>query len=92
MEKEIGIKKIRIFEIHSDDPGEMRHQLIMEFPSFLASCKASSQPWHLKYDELGAARFDRDYGMEIQDFIVAAFIKPSSEKKYPRRKLGVTIK
>lgn len=85
-------KEIRIFEIESDDPVEMREQLMMEFPGFLASCSTNRQTWHLKYDELGAARFDRDYGMEIEDFITAAFIKPSAEKKYPRRKLGVTIK
>lgn len=83
---------IAIFELKSDNPQKIRQQLLDEFPSFFRRCQKDKTLHHFKFSQLGAARFERDYDMSINEFAVHSFyaLEEKDNTKYKRRTLGVS--
>ena len=79
----------RTFEIVSDKPDEMKRQLNMQFPSFLATCMADKATHHIKYSMLGNARFEKEIGMDILQWMESAFYNKSKEK-HTKRTLNIS--
>ena len=82
-------REIRVFEIESVEPADMREELIMKFPAFIVQCFAEKATHQIKYDQLGAARFERDYGMTVREFCQKSFYG-TDKRKYRKRKLNVS--
>jgi len=83
-------KKIRIYTIHSEDPVVIREELMMNFPAFIADCMNHKETFQLKYSELGNARFERDYGFNLKDWVAMAFFKDPNRTKHTPRKLSIS--
>lgn len=82
--------EIRMFEIESEDPEEIRTHLHETFPGFLAKCMNDKATYHISYSEMANARFHHKYGYDIKEFVSIAFFKDPNRKKYKKRKLSVT--
>mgnify|MGYP003649499828 CR=1 FL=1 len=87
MEKRV----IRIFTIHSDQAEKIREELVTGFPSFLADLMSNKETFQIKYSELGNARFEKNYGYSIKDWVSMAFFKNKDKTKHSRRKLNASI-
>lgn len=82
-------KKVRIFTVHSEKAEEIREELMMNFPAFLADCMAHKETFQLKYSELGNAIFYLKYDYDIKEFVAMAFFDRPEKPKYSPRKLTI---
>ena len=81
---------IRVFVINSEDPEQIRNEILEGFPAFLNSCKENKETFRLEYSELGNARLERDYGYSIKEFVSLAFFPNPDVKKHKPRSLNVS--
>jgi len=82
-------REVKVFNLPFDTPETIREELIMKFPEFLAKCNLTKSKYYLSYSDLGNARFEKKYALNISDFISATFYN-QDKTKHTRRKLGVS--
>ena len=85
------MSKIEVYYIESDDPTKVRQDLIDNFPEFRDKCLAKGAEFHLSFSSLAEARFERDWGTTINQFVFDNyFVTENTNKKYKRRKLKIS--
>ena len=85
------MSEIEVYHIKSDDPIEIRKDLIDNFPEFRDKCLAKGEMFQLCFSSLAEARFERDWGTTIREFVFATyFTTEDPNKKYKRRKLKIS--
>lgn len=85
----MGERRDRTFRIKSENAAQIRKRLVNEFPKFFKECSEQNAHHHLQYSDLGNARFEKEYGLDIGSFVRASFY-PRPETPIPRRKLGAS--
>ena len=85
------MSKIEVYYIKSDDPIEIRKDLIDNFPEFRDKCLVKGAAFQLSFSSLAGARFERDWGTTIRQFVFDNyFVAENTNKKYKRRKLKIS--
>ena len=85
------MSKIEVYHIKSDDPIEIRKDLINNFPEFRDNCIANGAAFHLSFSSLAGARFERDWKTTIREFVFTTYFDVDDpDKKYKRRKLKIS--
>ena len=85
------MSKIEVYHIKSDDPIEIRKDLIDNFPKFRDICLANGATFQLCFSNIAGARFERDWGTTIREFVFTTyFTAEDPDKKYKRRKLKIS--
>jgi len=88
------MNKTEVYRIESDDPSEMRDDLINNFPEFRDKCLASGAAFQIGFSSIAGARFERDWGLTVREFVFTNFfhtdLSDQPVKKYERRKLKIS--
>jgi hypothetical protein len=85
------MSNIKVYYITSENARNIKEDLMFHFPSFIKECQKEKAAYKISYSNMAGARFEKEYGMVINEFITATFFtKDEPGKKFKKRTLGVS--
>jgi hypothetical protein len=83
--------KTQVYYVTSDNAKTIKEDLMFHFPSFIKKCQKEKAAYKITYSNMAGARFEKEYGMIINEFISATFFtKDKPGEKFKKRTLGAS--
>jgi hypothetical protein len=83
--------KTQVYYVRPENAKKIKEDLMFKFPSFLRECQKEKASYKIGYSNMAGARFEKEYGMTINEFITATFFtKDKPGEKFKKRTLGTS--